>query len=37
MIVNEICDVEVVNKYVDVLQLVFCGGEANEYNLVFLT
>ena len=30
MIVNEIYVVEVVNKYVDVLQLVFCGGEANK-------
>jgi hypothetical protein len=30
VIVNEIFVVEVVNKYVYVLQLVFCGGKGNE-------
>ena len=30
MIVNEIYDVEAVNKYVGVWRLVFCGCEANK-------
>ena len=30
VIVSDMCVVEVVNKHVCVLQLVFCGGEGNE-------
>ena len=33
--INEIYIVEVVSKYVNVLQLVCYGSEANEYNVEF--
>ena len=36
MVVNEVCVVEVVNKYVGIpMWLVFGGGKGNEYNVEF--